>query len=127
MTENYKKNFIRKKRLYCSNCGKYGHKYIKCNEPITSIGIIAIKLHDNNDYFKFISLFKDVNNYNVIKANTISYNLLLEVEKWKDKIEFLMIRRKKTLGYLEFMRGRYEINDLLHLLVKKFASFSLLI
>lgn len=115
MTENYKKNFIRKKRLYCSNCGKYGHKYVKCNEPITSIGIIAIKLKDDNDYLKFISLFKDVRNYNVIKANTISYNLLLEVEKWKDKIDFLMIRRKKTLGYLEFMRGRYEIKDILHL------------
>ena len=26
-----------------------------------------------------------------------------------------MIRRKKTLGYIEFMRGRYELNDLLHL------------
>ena len=26
-----------------------------------------------------------------------------------------MIRRKKTLGYLEFMRGRYELNDLLHI------------
>lgn len=115
MTDNYKKNFIRKKRLYCSNCGKYGHKYIKCNEPITSIGIIAIRLKNNQNYENFIKLFSEIKNYNVIKGNTVSYNLLLEVEKWKDKIEFLMIRRKKTLGYLEFMRGRYEIKDILHL------------
>lgn len=115
MAENYKKTFIRKKRLYCSNCGKYGHKYIKCNEPITSIGIIAFKLKDDHDYDKVINIFNESNIYNIIKANTISYNLLLNVDEWKDKVEFLMIRRKKTLGYLEFMRGRYDVKDLLHL------------
>ena len=115
MTENYKNNFIKKKRLYCSNCGKYGHKFIKCNEPITSVGIIAIKLDNDIDYNKFFNLFESIKNYNIIKANTISYNLLLDVQKWKDKIKFLMIRRKKTLGYLEFIRGRYDLEDVLHL------------
>ena len=38
MTENYKKPII--KKSYCSNCGRYGHNYSKCNEPITSLGII---------------------------------------------------------------------------------------
>lgn len=115
MTENYKNKYIRRKKLYCSNCGKYGHKYIKCNEPITSIGIIAIQLDDDDNYDKTINLFNDVNNFNVIKSNTVSYNLLLDINKFKDKVKFLMIRRKKTLGYIEFMRGRYELNDLLHL------------
>ena len=115
MIENYKNNFIRKKKLYCSNCGKYGHKYIKCNEPITSIGIIAIQLNDDLSYEKMINLFKEIKSYNIIKSNTISYNILLEINKLKDKINFLMIRRKKTLGYIEFIRGRYELNDLLHL------------
>lgn len=116
MAENYnKKTFIRKKRLYCSNCGKYGHKYIKCNEPVTSLGIIAFKLKDKDYFDKVIDLFNEIKTYNIIKANTISYNLLLEVDQWKNNIEFLMIRRKKTLGYLEFIRGRYEINDILHL------------
>ena len=115
MTDNYKKPYIRKKRLYCSNCGKYGHKYIRCNEPITSIGIIAFKFINNNNFDKVIELFQNIKTYNIIKSNTVSYNLLLEINKLRDNVEFLMIRRKKTLGYLEFMRGRYELNDLLHL------------
>lgn len=115
MTENYKNNYIRKKRLYCSNCGKYGHKYIKCNEPVTSIGIIAVKLDNDISYEKTINLFQEIKTYNIIKKNTISYNLLLEIDKYKDKMKFLMIRRKKTLGYIEFIRGRYELNDLLHI------------
>ena len=44
---DYKKNIIiKKKKIYCSNCGRYGHKYVKCNEPITSLGIIALKIDD---------------------------------------------------------------------------------
>lgn len=114
MTENYKK-YIRKKKLYCSNCGKYGHKYVKCNEPITSIGIIALKLENDELFETSIDLFNGDETFNIIKNNTISYNILLNLDQYKNKIKFLMIRRKKTLGYIEFMRGRYELNDLLHL------------
>ena len=39
-----------KKKIFCCNCGKFGHKYSKCNEPITSLGIIAIKPNTTNDY-----------------------------------------------------------------------------
>ena len=28
-----------------------------------------------------------------------------------NKIEFLMIRRRHTLGFIDFMRGKYSIND----------------
>ena len=52
MAELYKYN--NKKKLFCCNCGKYGHKYSKCNDPITSLGIIAIKINDNTVYDKFM-------------------------------------------------------------------------
>ena len=32
-----KNNFI-----FCSNCGKSGHLFQQCKQPITSVGIIAI-------------------------------------------------------------------------------------
>lgn len=35
-------------KIYCGNCGKLGHTYRKCNEPVTSTGIIAFK--ENSDY-----------------------------------------------------------------------------
>jgi hypothetical protein len=34
---------IRKKKLFCNNCGKYGHNFPSCKDPITSIGIINFK------------------------------------------------------------------------------------
>lgn len=34
----------------------------------------------------------------------------------EDKLEYLMIRRKDTIGYIEFMRGKYNLNNKLYLL-----------
>ena len=36
------------KSIYCGNCGKFGHTYRHCSEPITSIGIILYKIYDLN-------------------------------------------------------------------------------
>lgn len=35
-------------KIYCGNCGKLGHTYRKCSEPVTSTGIIAFL--ENSDY-----------------------------------------------------------------------------
>jgi len=109
MAEIYKS--YNKKKLFCCNCGKYGHKYSKCNDPITSLGIIAIKVNDNDVYDKFIKFFDNENYFNLIKSNTINNNILLKTNEYFDKFKFLMIRRKKTLGYIEYIRGRYDEED----------------
>ena len=110
MAEIYKYN--NKKKLFCCNCGKYGHKYSKCNDPITSLGIIAIKIDDDNIYDKFNNFFSDDFNFNLIKSNTINNNVLLKINNYFDNFKFLMIRRRKTLGYIEYIRGRYDENDI---------------
>jgi 8-oxo-dGTP pyrophosphatase MutT (NUDIX family) len=66
------------KYSFCNNCGKQGHLYHQCKRPITSIGIIAFRQHNN-------------------------------------KREFLMICRKNSLGFVDFMRGKYKIHCPLHL------------
>ena len=44
--------FNKKSKLYCNNCGKYGHIYKNCKDPITSIGIINLYIGDIKlDYF----------------------------------------------------------------------------
>lgn len=59
---------------FCNNCGKNGHLFHNCRQPITSIGIIAFRPS--------------------IKG-----------------VQFLMIRRKDSLGFVDFMRGKYPLNN----------------
>ena len=35
------------KNIICNNCGKFGHTHKQCSEPITSIGIICIRVADD--------------------------------------------------------------------------------
>ena len=35
-------------------------------------------------------------------------NILLKIKSHLKNFKFLMIRRKKTLGYIELIRGRYD-------------------
>ena len=59
---------------FCNNCGKNGHMFHQCKQPITSIGVIAFR-----------------------------YN--------KGETEYLMIRRKDSLGFVDFMRGKYPLHN----------------
>ena len=62
--------------VFCNNCGKSGHLFQQCKQPITSIGIITINPANNN---------------------------------------FLLIRRKDTLGYVDFLRGKYKLFNINHI------------
>jgi 8-oxo-dGTP pyrophosphatase MutT (NUDIX family) len=55
----------------CNNCGKQGHLFHQCKQPITSFGIILSRLSEKG-------------------------------------IQFLMIRRKDSFGYIDFLRGKYS-------------------
>lgn len=59
----------------CSNCGKPGHFFRECHEPITSLGIIAYR-------------------------------------KGAPRVQFLLVRRRVSIGFIEIMRGKYENRDL---------------
>lgn len=61
----------------CSNCGRGGHFFRECAEPITSLGIIAFRRCGSSGSGK----------------------------------QWLMIRRRDTLGFIEIMRGKYELRD----------------
>ena len=60
----------------CSNCGKAGHFFRECREPITSLGILA---------FRRPAVAKPV--------------------------EWLLVRRRVSIGFIEIMRGKYENRD----------------
>ena len=59
---------------FCNNCGKNGHPFHQCKNPITSMGIIAFREGNKG-------------------------------------IEYLLICRKDSLGYVDFLRGRYDLDN----------------
>lgn len=63
------------KNNVCNNCGKNGHLFHQCKNPITSYGVIAYRFNGDNIP------------------------------------EFLMIRRKNTFAYIEFLRGKYQFHN----------------
>ena len=42
------------KILYCNNCGKQGHISNDCKIPITSVGIILLRYHENKPSYLFV-------------------------------------------------------------------------
>lgn len=101
-----------KKINYCSNCGKYGHSSKKCTDPITSLGIINIMIDGlkiNKDAFlKFLDeKYIDIDDYNFSRIDNIQ-----KLDQYKKNIKFLLIQRKHSLAYIEFIRGKYDINNL---------------
>ncbi len=96
----------------CLNCGKNGHQVKFCSEPIVSYGLVCYnfdaKLNLDQDLIKnfFYNKFIDINEFNY--ANLSNIRLIPE---FYDKIKILMIMRKHSLNYVEFVRGKYDIDD----------------
>ena len=105
-----------KKTSFCTNCSKLNHEYKECRDPVTSYGIILINFKNQLANFNkdFIDLIKSGNKFELdeygIKVN--SYKDIEKFSMYSNLIDFLMIQRKHTLGYIEFIRGRYNIDNI---------------
>jgi 8-oxo-dGTP pyrophosphatase MutT (NUDIX family) len=102
------------KFMICSNCSNHGHDYKHCNEPITSWGIILIKTtkkenenenENGNGNGNKIKSDIDIEESSSLYLENI--NDLNKVCTYFDFVKFLLIRRRHSLGYSEFIRGRY--------------------
>lgn len=67
--------------VFCNNCGRHGHQFNQCKNPVMSAGVIVFR-------------------------NNAHHNTR----------EYLMICRRNTLGFVDFVRGKYPIYDKLYLL-----------
>jgi 8-oxo-dGTP pyrophosphatase MutT (NUDIX family) len=130
-TKQIKLNRDFQRRDYCGNCGKTGHKYKHCIEPTTSLGVILFKIdgmeHDTvkNSFLDLLSTGERKPKEGFVKLKPLSkennYGIpLTSMERdlnilnlYCQKIKFLLICRRNSLGYMEFMRGRYEDEKLL--------------
>ena len=78
--------------IFCNNCGFRGHTFKECKDPILSCGVILLRNRDS------------------LGASPLPITDI-------NKVEMLMVRRKDSMAYTEFMRGRYDPHDVTY--VKK--------
>jgi len=69
--------------MYCNNCGDKGHISKKCSYPVTSYGLLILR-----------GIFEP-----------------LELPADPKVLSVLMVRRKDSMSYTEFIRGKYDIED----------------
>jgi 8-oxo-dGTP pyrophosphatase MutT (NUDIX family) len=74
---------------HCTNCGLSGHVFRNCLSPVTSYGLIAVK-YSNDD------------------CNTSLFSKNINLNNGNDSIQFLLIQRKDSLSFVEFIRGKYN-------------------
>lgn len=128
-----------RKNIMCGNCGRMGHEKKSCYDPITSYGLICLKFNiDDSIRDKLINKFTVTgkpttkissqrdSNFFYFHNKTIKIDMTLGCHKppvfrifteedeaklfyYKDCIKFLMIERKHSLGFLEFIKGNYNI------------------
>jgi len=101
---------------FCNNCGKLGHSFHQCKQPITSVGLIVF-----TGALPSVALARRQNSLDsnlpispgVATGNTLFPSTTLGTEPPAEL--FLMIRRKDSIGYVEFMRGKYPMYNKLYI------------
>jgi 8-oxo-dGTP pyrophosphatase MutT (NUDIX family) len=87
------------------NCGQNGHDYKHCREPIISFGVILIQKTDKKTENK-------INNLELIKKHLKIKSSDDKISEIVNSIQVLMISRKHSLGFSEFIRGKYSIDNI---------------
>jgi 8-oxo-dGTP pyrophosphatase MutT (NUDIX family) len=67
-------------KAFCGNCGKYGHLFKDCSEPVISIGIIG---------FKNCTVEKNIKLLAVMRRHSYAYVELVRAKYDKDNLEYI--------------------------------------
>ena len=106
MNKPYSSSAVLTRPHTCRNCGYDGHLYKECPHPITSFGIICYRIKNNNLNNKDSKTNKE--DENNVEDSEIDQN---SKNNEKD-VEYLMIQRKDSLCFMEFIRGKYDIKNI---------------
>ena len=91
------------KKVHCVNCGECGHVIKNCKGPITSFGVIIFKVvYSERDEQN------DIPNGLVFEQKDV---YVCPFKRTYPKIKFLMIQRKDTMSYIDFLRGKYPDDE----------------
>lgn len=95
---------------HCNNCGINGHTFSNCKFPITSVGLIAFR--SNSDFSRLGVVPQtprrgEPHNELILPSAACGGGLT----GTPPVVQYLLICRKDTIGFIEFMRGKYAINN----------------
>lgn len=79
----------------CTNCGGNGHTFKQCIAPVTSYGVIMVRAREGFDI-----------------SEALAKNSSLVTGMENEQLEFLLIQRRDSLGFIELIRGRYKVTDI---------------
>ncbi len=97
----------------CLNCGKTGHMLKECKDPTISYGIICFnispEINIRNKHIEnyFYNKYIDIMEYNYSNLDNIPL-----IPEYYNMIKFLLVRRKHSMNYVQFIRGKYNIDEL---------------
>jgi ADP-ribose pyrophosphatase YjhB (NUDIX family) len=97
------------KKTFCSNCNQSSHDYRDCPEPITSWGIILVNLSMIPFDIQHLKTNIKSHIFNITPTTLSELHVLSEA---MSSIKFLLVQRKHSLGYVDFLRGKYRIDNI---------------
>jgi ADP-ribose pyrophosphatase YjhB (NUDIX family) len=104
------------KTYNCTNCCSNIHDYKDCPEPITSWGIILINLANLKEIITHSNEIKTDTKINIksrlFNINPSSHEDLQLLSIAMNSIKFLLIQRKHSIGFVDFLRGKYKIDNI---------------
>lgn len=97
----------RRRRICCVNCGREGHLHRDCQGPATSFGIIAVRRRTPTSKVGPVKAYPKVlcDKHHAEAPPDLS----IDTDD-NEPLLFLMVQRKDTMGFIDFVRGR-ESND----------------
>jgi 8-oxo-dGTP pyrophosphatase MutT (NUDIX family) len=82
----------------CTNCSQAGHQSKQCPQPITSYGVIIFRVKGST--WNQAEALVQTDRTNLTGLEGVQIN-----------IEYLLIQRKDSIGFIEIMRGKYRTTD----------------
>ncbi len=103
----------RERVVSCVKCGHDGHVYRECDGPITSFGIIAFRPRSHKlpagPLIRREPLRCAV--HSTRSPDNIAQHVMATGTLESSGICYLMVQRKDTMGYIDFIRGRWPEHD----------------
>ena len=97
---------------FCNNCGKGNHTSRQCQHPVISCGMLLYKRVPG----QAVTTVPDLDPQNLAYFRLDAAGVYAKPQAGEQTaVKFLLVRRRDSLDYVEFVRGKYELGDIKYL------------